>query len=299
MRKMRFALILVAVVMLVLTAMSCGKKPTEPTVTPGEMVLVPGGTFTMGDTRNVGLYGALPAHTVTLNSFYIGKYEVTQGEYSKYMQPAQEWTSEYGLGDTYPAYGVSWYAAIKYCNLRSMAEGLTPCYKILDSTNPVHWGEVPNTFDDTWDSATCNWKAGGYRLPTEAEWEYAARGRTNDPDYLYSGSENINAVAWYYGNSGGTSHPVGTKAPNGINLYDMSGNVVEWCWNWEDFEPSGTDPQTDPTGPDNGYLRIQRGGDWECDDSGPEYCSISTRRFVHQQRAHFTYGFRLCRSKID
>lgn len=111
-------------------------------VPPGQMIFVPGGTFTMGDTRGQGYSDELPTHTVTLNSFYIGKYEVTQAEYSQYM-PSPNWTSSYGLGDNYPAYRVSWYAILKYCNLRSMAEGLTPCYSISGSTNPANWERCP------------------------------------------------------------------------------------------------------------------------------------------------------------
>ncbi len=260
-------------------------------VPPGQMIFVPGGTFTMGDTRGQGYSDELPTHTVTLNSFYIGKYEVTQAEYSQYM-PSPNWTSSYGLGDNYPAYRVSWYAILKYCNLRSMAEGLTPCYSISGSTNPANWGEVPTSSNSTWDAAICNWNANGYRLPTEAEWEYAARGATNNPDYLYSGSDDINAVAWYTNNSGSSTHPVGTKAPNGIGAYDMSGNAWEWCWDWYSSSYYSSSPQDNPTGPASGSSRVQRGGSWF---SNAYYCTVSCRDYFNATYADNALGFRICR----
>ena len=139
MRKMRIAMILIAAVMLVIALASC-KKTTEPeTDAPAGMVYVPGGTFTMGDARNAENEYA-PPHKVTLSPFFIGKYEVTQAEFAEYMRPGAPWMPELGQGDNYPAYNVSWFAALKYCNLRSMAEELTPCYTINGSTNPADWG---------------------------------------------------------------------------------------------------------------------------------------------------------------
>jgi len=299
MRKLRLALIFFVAVIFVITAVSCGKT-TEPKVTPGKMIRVPGGTFTMGNTRGVvDEYGdeyddELPTHSVTLNTFYIGKYLVTQAEYSQYM-PSPNW--DYGLGDNYPAYYVSWYAILKYCNLRSMAEGLTPCYTISGSTNPDNWGEVPTSRNSTWDAAICNWNANGYRLPTEAEWEYAARAATNNPDYLYSGSDDISTVAWYWSNSGSSTHPVGTKAPNGIGTYDMSGNVWEWCWDWYSSSYYSSSPQNDPRGPESGSKRVLRGGSWL---SNATSCRVASRSLNPYDS--YTYsglsvnGFRLCRA---
>ena len=260
---------------------------------PVQMIYVPCGTFTMGRTTGSGFSHELPTHTVTLNSFYIGKFEVTQAEYSQYMQPGSSWTSGYGLGDNYPAYYVSWYAILKYCNLRSIAEGLNPCYTINGSTNPANWGAVPTDNNDAWDAAICDWNANGYRLPTEAEWEYAARGATNNPDYLYSGSDDINAVAWYESNSGQTSHPVGTKAPNGIGTYDMSGNVYEWCWDWYSSSYYSSSPQNNPTGPASGSYRVRRGGCWY---SGATLCRVALRFYYRPDYSYDVIGFRLCRS---
>jgi len=261
---------------------------------PENFVLVTGGTFTMGDTRGQGdPDDELPTHTVTLNSFYIGKYEVTQAEYSQYMQPGSGWTSSFGLGDNYPAYFVSWYAILKYCNLRSIAEGLTPCYTINGSTDPANWGAVPTSNNSTWNAAICNWNANGYRLPTEAEWEYAARGATNNPDYLYSGSDDINAVAWYDGNNSPSgSKPVGTKAPNGIGTYDMSGNVYEWCWDWYSSSYYNSSLQNNPTGPASGSYRVLRGGGW---GGSAYYCRVAYR-FSSTPYSSDAIGFRLCRA---
>jgi len=260
----------------------------------GQFVYVPGGTFNMGDTRGGGYSDELPTHTVTLNSFYISKYEVTQAEYSQYMQPGSSWTSNYGLGANYPAYHVSWYAILKYCNLRSMAEGRTPVYSINGTTNPANWGAVPTSNNTAWNAGICNWSANGYRLPTEAEWEYAARGATNIPDYLYSGSNDINAVAWYEGNNTPSgSKPVGGKAANGLGLHDMSGNVREWCWDWYSGSYYSVSPVNNPTGPVSGTYRVLRGGGWYYDASP---CRVSSRSSSNPSYSNCGSGFRLVRA---
>jgi formylglycine-generating enzyme required for sulfatase activity len=258
-----------------------------------ELIHVPGGTFMMGDTRGAGSQNELPVHSVTLNSFYMSEYQVTQAEYSHYMQPPSIWTIQFGLGDGYPAYFVSWYAALKYCNLRSMDEGLTPVYSISGFTNPADWGDVPNASNAEWNAAICNLNANGYRLPTEAEWEYAARGGTNNPDYLYSGSDEIDAVAWYdnIGNYG--SKPVGEKAPNGLGIYDMSGNIYEWCWDaWSSYSGGHSD---NPTGPVTGLYRVFRGGYWA---SSASNCRVAYRNSFAPFYAYNPYGFRVCRSAL-
>jgi len=245
----------------------------------------------MGRTTGSGNSCELPTHSVTLNAFIIGKYELTQAEYQAVM--GSNPSSGYGVGSDYPVYYVSWYDILKYCNLRSMAEGLTPVFTISGSTNPASWGTVPNDYNTTWDAAICNWSANGYRLPTEAEWEYAARGATNNPDYLYSGSDDINAVAWNINNSGSFAHQVGTKVANGLGIYDMSGNVWEWCWDWYDSSYYSSSPASNPTGPASGSNHVQRGGEFGCIVN---YCYVSFRDDDYPWDRNYGTGFRVCRA---
>ena len=252
-------------------------------------VYVPAGTFTMGRTTGTGFADELPSHSVTLSAFYMGKTEVTQKEWTDTMgsNPA----AGFGVGDQFPVYNVSWYSVIKYCNLRSLAEGLTPAYSILGSTNPSTWGDVPYEFNPNWDSVICNWSADGYRLPTEAEWEYAARSASNLPDYLYAGSDEIGSVAWYYLNSPSGSKAVAGKTSNALGIYDLSGNINELCWDLAGAY-SG-DASENPTGPTVGSERIRRGGFWNADAT---YSRVANRDSSYPFVTNEFLGFRLCRS---
>jgi len=242
---------------------------------PAGMIFVLGGTFDMGDHYNEGNPDELPVHSVTLNHFFIGECEVTQAEYEVVVgsNPAHN----YGVGDDYPVYYVSWYNAVTFCNLKSQQEGLTPCY------NLTNW--------------SCNFTADGYRLPTEAEWEYAARGGVNwTDDYRYSGcheASDLPNYAWVSSNSNMQTQLVGTKLPNQLDIFDMTGNVWEWCNDWYGNSYYSSSPTNNPTGPSTGSSLVLRGGSWNGYDgifrvanrykSNPDYISTS-------------YGLRLVRT---
>ncbi len=187
------------------------------------MVYVQGGTFTMGATSEQGSDAdsdEVPTHQVTLSSFFIGKYEVTQGEWLAVMGHNP---SEF-KGLKRPVEQVSW----------------NDCQEFIRKLN--------------------NMTGKRFRLPTEAEWEFAARGGNSSRGYKFAGGDNLDRVAWYYNNSGGRTHDVGQKSPNELGLYDMSGNVYEWCQDWYDSYSSSS--QSNPTGPSSGSYRVSRGGSW-------------------------------------
>jgi formylglycine-generating enzyme required for sulfatase activity len=232
---------------------------------------VKGGTFTMGSPASEAGREADegPQHQVTVSGFYMGKYEVTQKEWRDVMGNNP---SDF-KGNDLPVEQVSWFDAVEYCNRRSVMEGLEPAYTISGHT--VTW----------------NRNANGYRLPTEAEWEYAAKGGGKDnPVFIYSGSNSVDAVAWYSSNSGGRTHPVGTKQANSLGLYDMSGNVWEWCWDWYGGYSSGS--QTDPLGAATGSTRVVRGGAWS---SGVMALRSARRGWTTPSYRYWYNGFRLVR----
>ncbi|MBN1446869.1 MAG: formylglycine-generating enzyme family protein [Bacteroidetes bacterium] len=244
-------------------------------------VFVAAGSFLMGDINDFPEpAGARPVHEVRITrSFLIGRTEVTQKQYRDIMGE----NSSVFIGDDLPVNNVTWYEAVAYCNALSAAEGLTPCYT------------------GHGDSIVCDWDANGYRLPTEAEWEYACRaGLETDyssGDMTWPGprplDSMLNEVGWYYGNSQSVQ-PVGKKHPNRIGLYDMHGNIREWCWDWFIHDCYSLSPAADPRGPAKGdwYFRVQRSGsvgDPAC------YCRSSSRMgYMPYYRCGF-YGFRVVR----
>ncbi len=228
----------------------------------GEFVFVKGGTFTMGDTWGDGFSIERPTHQVSFTySFFMGKYPVTFIEFIEfcvdkgYILPFDE---NWGMGNR-PVINVSWWAAIEYCNWLSEEEGLPVAYRTFGEANAGQLLDAEGKV--TTDIA----EVLGYRLPTEAEWEYAARGGEHDSPYRYSGSDDPEEVAWYDENSGGKTQPVGQLAPNALGIYDMSGNVLEWC---ADYYSEYTDTaKTDPYIA-SGTHRITRGGFWGFSEQG-------------------------------
>ena len=227
------------------------------------MVKVAGGTFTMGATEEQGndaLNDEKPAHEVTLSSYMIGETEVTQELWEAVMgkslsQIASENGKEtYGVGANYPMYYISW----------------NDCQAFITKLN--------------------NLTGKNFRLPTEAEWEYAARGGNKSQGYKYSGSNTIDDVAWYDTNSAGTTHPVASKAPNELGLYDMSGSVLEWCSDWYSSTYYSSSSQNNPTGPASGSYRVFRGGSW---DYHAGYCRVSFRDYTSPTKRFTFLGLRL------
>jgi len=263
-----------------------------------EMVQIPGGSFNMGSSD---VLEERPVHTVTLSGFYMGKYEVTQEQWTVVMgNNPSSFTSSPASGEVQsrrPVENVSWYDTLIFCNKLSMREGLSPAYRISGSTDPADWGNVPTSSNSTWDAVEIVTGSSGYRLPTEAQWEYAARGGNGSPGgYKYSGSNTVGDVAWYYGNSSGT-HEVGKKTPNGLGLYDMSGNVYEWCWDRYGNYSSGA--QINPMGAASGAYRVLRGGGWH---SSYDYFHSTWRgikepffRYYIDYNGFSELGFRLAR----
>ena len=226
------------------------------------MVRVEGGTFMMGATaEQTGAYNfEKPAHQVTLSTYYIGQTEVTQALWKAVMGETpttddDQWGPEIGLGDNYPAYNISYNDVLSFISKLNSLTGRT------------------------------------FRMPTEAEWEYAARGGNKSKGYLYSGGNTLDNVGWYYENSSSKTHPVAQKAANELGLYDMSGNVEEWCSDW--YGSYSSSSQTNPTGPSTGSYRVLRGGGWL---NFATRCRVAYRNyFSPSYRVNF-YGVRLALS---
>lgn len=285
MKKINPLILAFTLLVFALLTIGCNKKVAEEDAKlikeetqPIQMIYVPGGTFHNGTSD------------VTVSNFYIGKYEITQAEYEAVMgfNPA----SGFGDGTYNPVYYVTWYDAIEYCNRRSIIEELTPCYN-YDSydSNPDDWPVGWNRSDSNHTNVVCSWTANGYRLPTAMEWMFAAKGGNQSMGYTYSGSNDIDQVAWYFENSERMSHDVGSKAPNELGIYDMSGNVWEWVWDIHDDYPNA--PQTDPRGPNSGTSRVVRGGSWFFKAI---FCTISIHWPDDVTNEDSDLGFRVCRT---
>jgi len=255
------------------------------------LVKVKGGSFQMGDEVGDLREECRPAHTVKLTyDYWIGKYAVTFDEYDAYTKAvgkgqASDYNSEWGYNmgrGQRPVIGVSWNDAIGYCNWLSEKEGIAKAY---DSNG--------NLLDRNGNITTDIMKVEGYRLPTEAEWEYAARGGQNTKGHKYAGSDDLNEVGWYDDNSDLQTHPVGEKKGNELGLYDMSGNVWESCHDWYGDYASTT--QTNPTGPSSGSDRVRRGGCW---GNVAQDFRVADRYSLTPTNSHYDLGFRLSRTSF-
>jgi len=269
---------------------------------PNDMVAIPGGTFEMGDHAGVGSSDERPIHSVTLDAFFMDKYEVSNTKFADFLNNSTVTVSgsdvyqvggagqricqlQNGLNyngstfgidagkDHHPVVYQTWYGAALYCNYLSTANGRTPCY---DET----------TFD-------CDFTADGFRLPTEAEWEYASRGGEHNPYYQYPwGGDSISYADANYGymSNIGTTVDVGSYAANGYGLYDMAGNVVEWCNDWNYSSYYSYSPSTNPTGPSSGSNRVFRGGGW----TGSAISLRCANRFSYNPALNYNFlGFRV------
>ncbi|MBO4581057.1 MAG: formylglycine-generating enzyme family protein [Bacteroidales bacterium] len=270
MKKLNVLVLILSVVVFSACKGKPGKEKSEDITVNGvsfEMVKVEHGTFTMGtpesqvDSVSAGALGhEIPTHEVTISKdFYMGRYPVTQKLWKAVMgeNSGEQWSGDYGLGDDYPAYFISW----------------TECQTFLAQLNEL----TGKTF----------------RMPTEAEWEFAARGGNKSKGYVYAGSDDIYSVAWHAGFMG--AEKVGGKNPNELNLYDMSGNIYEWCSDYYSSTYYQSTPSVDPQGPErangwNKYSRSIRGGCWNSQPSG---CRVSARGQADGTKRSSIVGLRL------
>ncbi len=303
MQRLRIASMVLCIICAAMGSLGVAQVDVPAAVAAGEMVLIPAGRFEMGDGFNEGCPDERPVHTVMVSDFYIGRYEVSNDQMVEVLQ----WAADNGRvevttsavynadGDAqkllhldeeqcritwdgkrfdlkatkssgYPCVEVSWYGAVAYCNYRSEKEGLTPCYDLSD------W--------------SCDWSADGYRLPTEAEWEKAARGGAAGHRFPWSDTDTIQHTRTNYDSTGEQPYdtsqtrgdhpdysdggfpytsPVGSFAPNGYGLYDMAGNVWEWAWDFWDPHYYQESPEVDPHGPSSGTYHVVRSGRWGYD----------------------------------
>lgn len=250
------------------------------------MIRVPGGTFEMGSISENAYDDEKPVHTVTVSDFELAQFPVTQALWEAVMGEGSN-PSRFE-GPRRPVEQVSWYDAVAFCNRQNHLENLPFCY--FSDEQCAHpyalEGELPNKGPVYFKPAP-----GAFRLPTEAEWEYAARGGRLDTKTEYAGSGRVKDAAWHNDNSGDETHPVGLMQPNALGLYDMSGNVYEWCWDWYGEYQKGSKP--DLVWPESGAVRVLRGGSWFVNY---RFVRVSYRDNNLPDIRYVIFGFRLART---
>ena len=268
---------------------------------PKGFVEVAGTTITGSETWSPASSVFVSGRSLTIPDLYVCDHEVTRGEFNALMgtdpstATANDKDGNKLTGDDMlnnPVNYVNWYAAIAYCNKLSIKKGLDCAYTVSGITDweNLAYSSIPISSNSTWNAATCDFEANGYRLPTEAEWEWLARGGKN---YTYAGSNTVGDVAWYTANTNDTgSRDVKTKAANGYGLYDMSGNVWEWCWDWYGSISSSTDA----AGSASDSNRVCRGGSWGYNASS---CTVSYRYNISPYVRYNGLGFRVVRSSSN
>ncbi|MBQ1832386.1 MAG: SUMF1/EgtB/PvdO family nonheme iron enzyme [Treponema sp.] len=279
-----------------LNAQEADSAATPVESVEADMVLVDGGSFFMGSRNNED--NETPVHEVSVDSYYLLNTEVTQKLYRDVMGT----NVSHFKGDEHPVEEVSWYDAVIFCNKLSVLAGLEPVYTLDGSTDTDSWGNIPRIDADAdekarWNAIAWNPSANGYRLPTEAEWEYAAKGGIYAAsDTLYSGSNVISDVAWNADDPSGETHDVAAKSPNSLGLFDMSGNVWEWVWDWygnyhvsDSENPKGA--AADVTG-----RKMRRGGSINSD---AVFCRNANRASSVPELRGIDLGFRVARSASD
>jgi sulfatase modifying factor 1 len=257
----------------------------------GILNYVPSGTFQRDDTET---------NTSTVSAFRMSEHEITRTQFEAIMGTDPSNTI-YASGASDPVQWVTSYHAIAFCNKLSITEGLDEVYSItgVDFTT-LTFANIPDTSSADWDAATADWTANGYRLPSEMEWMWAAMGAEDARNKAFAGSTGSNsigdyAVFGYYGTETGRttaemSNPVGSKSANELGLYDMSGNVGEWCWDWLGTYPAGA--VTDYRGAASGDYRVFRGGDW---GNNAAYCAVTYRFYDASSSRGNRLGFRVVR----